>query len=155
MKNYTSLICNVQLLLYILNLIDTTLNDSAIKFLISNQSLQYGSSNVQSSVELSCTVINEGSFTFSWMGPNGVISNTDRTQLFLADTSRTSILTISQLNHSDSGIYTCMSSYRHTDLEDVPGKSSTVSLTLEGNLYVFTIVVIITFTQKYSYKSYP
>ena len=125
----------------------TSLNDSAIKFLISNQSLQYGSNNVQSSVELSCTVINEGSFTFSWMGPNGVISNTDRTQLFLADTSRTSILTISQLNLSDSGIYTCMSSYRHTYLSGVPSKSSTVSLTLEGNLYVF--IEFETSTHKY------
>ena len=105
--------------------------------MISDQSLQYGSSNVQSSVELSCTVINEGSFTFSWMGPNRVIANTDRTQLFLADASRTSILTISQLNLSDSGIYTCMSSYRHTLLSGVSSKSSRVSLTLEGNLYVF------------------
>ena len=120
--------------LCILNHIDTTLNGSKITFLIPDQSLQYGSNNVQSSVELSCTVINEGSFTFSWMGPNGVISNTDRTQLFLADTSRTSILTISQLNLSDSGIYTCMSSYQHDELEDVPSNTTTISLTLEGNL---------------------
>ena len=76
------------------------------------------------------------------MGPNGVIANTDRTKLVLADTSRTSIITISQLNISDSGIYTCMSSYRHSDLEDVPSKTATVFLTLEGNLYmsVFTII---------------
>ena len=120
--------------LCILNHIDTTLNRSAIKFLIPNQLLQYGSNNVQSSVELSCTVINEGSFTFSWMGPNGEISNTDRTQLFLADTSRTSILIISRLNLSDSGNYTCISSYQHKALEDVPSKTATVSLTLEGNL---------------------
>ena len=123
--------------------------------MISHQSLQYGSSNVQSSVELSCTVINEGSFTFSWMGPNGAISNTDRTKLFLADTSRTSILTISRLNLSDSGNYTCMSSYRHSDLEDVPSKTTTVFLTLEGNLYVCTIIFFITIAQKYSFKSYP
>ena len=105
--------------------------------MISNQFLEYGSNNVQSSVELSCTVINEGSFTFSWMGPNGVISNTDKTQLLLADTSRTSILTISRLNLFDSGSYTCLSSYQHSHLQDVPSKSSTVSLTLEGNLYVY------------------
>ena len=120
--------------LCILNHIDTTLNESAIMFLISNQSLQYGSNNVTSSVKLSCTVINEGSFTYTWMGPNGVIAKTDRTQLFLADTSRTSILIISRLNLSDSGNYTCMSSYRHSDLEEVPSKTATVSLTLEGNL---------------------
>ena len=61
---------------------------------------------VQSSLSLSCTVYNNGTFHWTWSGPavtNGVMS--------LSDTTRTSILTLSNVSYSDAGNYTCSASY--------------------------------------------
>ncbi|XP_019849808.1 PREDICTED: uncharacterized protein LOC109580750 [Amphimedon queenslandica] len=61
---------------------------------------------VQSSLNLSCTVVNNGTFNWTWTGPgvsNGVIK--------VADTTRTSILMLSNISAADAGNYTCSASY--------------------------------------------
>ena len=62
-----------------------------------------GPDNIQSSISLNCTVINNGSFEWQWEH-NGV-PVTD--QVFIEDATRTSILNIDQLSHSNEGNYTC------------------------------------------------
>ena len=62
-----------------------------------------GPDNIQSSISLNCTVINNGSFQWQWEH-NGV-PVTD--QVFIEDATRTSILNIDQLSHSNEGNYTC------------------------------------------------
>ena len=62
-----------------------------------------GPDNIQSSISLNCTVINNGSFEWQWEH-NGV-PVTD--QVFIEDATRTSILNIDQLSHSNQGNYTC------------------------------------------------
>ena len=69
-----------------------------------NQTLQ--PDTVQSSLNLSCTVVNNGTFNWTWTGPgvnNGVMK--------LADTTRTSILMLSNISAADAGNYTCSASY--------------------------------------------
>uniref|UniRef100_A0A1X7VDF7 Ig-like domain-containing protein n=1 Tax=Amphimedon queenslandica TaxID=400682 RepID=A0A1X7VDF7_AMPQE len=75
-----------------------------IQFLSPNETIVQDM--VQSSLSLSCTVDNNGTFHWSWSGPavtNGVIR--------LSDTTRTSTLTISNVSYSDAGNYTCTASY--------------------------------------------
>ena len=62
-----------------------------------------GPDNIQSSISLNCTVINNGSFEWQWEH-NGV-PVTD--QVFIEDATRTSILNIDQLSYSNEGNYTC------------------------------------------------
>ena len=79
-----------------------------------------------------CTISNNGSFRWSsWTGP-AVTSG--KTKVFFADTTRTSILSISRLSSDDNGTYTCTAEY------DIFGKtihrtSTTISLTLDGKNY--------------------
>ena len=65
--------------------------------------LTLGLGNIQSSISLNCTVINNGSFEWQWEH-NGV-PVTD--QVFIEDATRTSILNIDQLSYSNEGNYTC------------------------------------------------
>lgn len=69
---------------------------------------------MQSFIQLSCTVTNNGSFVWDWSGP---AVGTGRTQEFSVDTSRTSILNISSISANDSGIYTCTVYYKHSELD--------------------------------------
>ena len=80
--------------------LDTSFSAVPIQFLSPNETLVQD--KVQSSLSLSCTVNNNGTFHWSWSGPgvnNGAIS--------LSDTTRTSILTISNVSYNDAGNYTC------------------------------------------------
>ena len=82
-----------------------------------------GPDNIQSSISLNCTVINNGSFEWQWEH-NGV-PVTD--QVFIEDATRTSTLNIDQLSHSNKGNYTCSAN-------NSAGSSSRkrVNLTLTG-----------------------
>ena len=62
-----------------------------------------GPDNIQSSISLNCTVINNGSFEWQWKR-NG-LPVTD--QMFIEDATRTSILNIDQPSGSNKGNYTC------------------------------------------------
>ena len=107
-----------------------------IQFSRPNQTVyEYGHYNdIVSSVEISCTVAVEGSFSFTWTGPNGTITdNGDKIKIYSADTTRTSILRINQLSLMDNGTYSCEASYSHTMNFDVDSTTNTISLILGGN----------------------
>ena len=70
-----------------------------------NQTMQ--PDTVQSSLNLSCTVVNNGTFYWTWTGPG--VNNA--TVMKLADTTRTSILMLSNMSAADAGNYTCSASY--------------------------------------------
>ena len=64
-----------------------------------------GPNNLQSSVNISCTVVNDGSFEWQWQYNESI---PDRSQILIGDATRTSILTISKLRYSDTGNYSCI-----------------------------------------------
>ena len=64
-----------------------------------------GSDNIQSSISINCTVLNNGSFQWNWL-LNNTVPITDG--LFIEDATRTSILNITQLSYSNEGNYTCI-----------------------------------------------
>ena len=84
--------------------IDTSFTALPIVFMSPNQTLQ--PDTIQSSLSLSCSVDNNGTFHWTWTGPgvsNGVTQ--------AADTTRTSILMLSNVSTTDAGNYTCTASY--------------------------------------------
>ena len=66
-----------------------------------------GPDNLQSSVNLSCTVVNAGSFEWEWQYNENVLDLLGCSQVLIGDATRTSILTINRLNYTDAGNYTC------------------------------------------------
>ena len=70
-----------------------------------------GADNLQSSINLSCTVVNAGSFEWQWQHNGNMLGLSDRLQILIGDATRTSILTISQLRYSDAGNYTCQAKH--------------------------------------------
>ena len=70
-----------------------------------------GPNNIQSSVNISCTVVNNGSFEWQWQYNENVLDLPDRSQILIGDATRTSILTINKLRYSDAGNYTCIPKY--------------------------------------------
>ena len=68
--------------------------------------IQLRPNNIQSQINLTCTVEIEGSFEWVWSGP-GV----DVSQIVLTDTNRTSSITIPQLNTDSAGMYSCLAMY--------------------------------------------
>ena len=81
-------------------------------------------------MEISCTVTVEGSFSITWIGPNGTITDSEnKIKIYSADTTRTSILRINQLSLMDNGTYSCEASHSR----NVPGSSNnTFILFLKG-----------------------
>ena len=108
-------------------------------------SVRFGPSTVQSSLQLSCIVTNNGTFSWSWSGP---AVDKHKTQTLLADTSRTSILLISGVSADDNGIYTCTVQY--SNAIQIPGgqniiahtNSSNINLTLNGKIIISIIMLI-------------
>ena len=84
-----------------------------------------GPDNLQSSVNLSCTVVNTGSFEWQWQYNGNMLDLPGRSQILIGDATRTSILTINKLRYTDTGNYTCIVTdsletvnyTRHTNLE--------------------------------------
>ena len=105
-----------------------------IQFSRPNQTVEYGDNNdIVSSVEISCTVAVEGSFSITWAGPNGTITDSgDKIKIYSADTTRTSILRITQLSLMDNGTYSCEASYSHPMNFDVDSATNTITLILGG-----------------------
>ena len=62
---------------------------------------------VYSTISVSCTVINSGSFEWVWKHEGILLSTGDCHQLWTADATRTSILEISWPDYTDSGDYQC------------------------------------------------
>ena len=59
------------------------------------------------SIQLVCTVASEGSYTWQWERDNAVIVNEDYT-ITIGDGSRTTKLTINNLNFSHAANYECI-----------------------------------------------
>lgn len=118
--------------------LDPSFPATPIEFFTPNQILS--PETVQSSLSLTCTVTNNGTFIWSWSGP-GV----NKAVTKLTDTTRTSVLIVSNISSNDAGVYTCTASY--LGFGDIsanfyfPGfneiipmtTSNTVNLTLNGN----------------------
>ena len=90
-----------------------------------------GPDNPQSSVSISCTLVNSGSFEWMWEYEGSDIP-VDRSEVWIADATRTSILVINELRYTDSGNYTC--SAKHTTDNTYYNRS--VELILKGILYL-------------------
>ena len=71
-----------------------------------NRSIQLGPNNIRPQINLTCTVEIEGSFQWVWSGPGVDIS-----QVILADTNRTSYITIPQLSTDSAGMHSCLAMY--------------------------------------------
>ena len=94
--------------------------------------VHHNATDLVSSERLTCSVINEAAFEWSWTGPNGVSSN-----VFVADLTRTGVLQISSLSLSDAGDYNCTAAFLTAGAIPLPlpigsQNSSTISLQLEG-----------------------
>ena len=81
---------------------DPSFPATPIQFISPNQTEP---DSVQSSLSLTCTVDNNGTFRWSWTGP--AVNKAE----VLADTTRTSILMISNVSSSDAGNYICTAEY--------------------------------------------
>ena len=81
-----------------------------IQFLSSeaNEVIQPSAQDLASGVIVfTCTVSNQGSFSWLWKQNDTVINSDTKFQTFTADGTRTSKLIISQLNFMDGATYTC------------------------------------------------
>lgn len=122
---------------------DPSFPATPIQFISPNQTEP---DSVQSSLNLTCTVDNNGTFQWSWAGPavNKAVTK-------LTDTTRTSILTISNISSFDAGNYTCTASY--FGFGDVQGFNriplmttfNNITLILNGEflLYIYTNVLLL------------
>ena len=72
-----------------------------------NEVILLQSDNIQSQIDLTCTVDIEGSFQWVWSGPAAM----SMSQQVLANTNRTSSITLTQLSTEFAGIYTCTATY--------------------------------------------
>ena len=79
------------------------------------------SDNVQSEIELTCTVEIEGSFQWMWSGPATVSTS----QQVFANTNRTSTITLTHLSSGSAGTYECIATY---DPRSVPLGMSTSAM---------------------------
>ena len=62
-----------------------------------------------SSVRLTCSVINDAAFEWSWTGPNGAMISSS--SVLVADLTRTGILQILSLSLSNAGNYNCTAAF--------------------------------------------
>ena len=90
-----------------------------------------GPGNLQSSVNLSCTVVNAGSFEWQWEYNEDVLDFPDRSQILIGDATRTSILTINKLRYTNTGNYSCIV----MDLQETVNDTRRTNLELTGTNY--------------------
>ena len=72
-----------------------------------NEVIRLQSDNIQSQIDLTCTVEIEGSFQWVWSGPAAM----SMSQQVFANTNRTSSITLTQLSTEFAGTYTCTATY--------------------------------------------
>ena len=105
----------------------------------SNSMIQIPADDVMSTLNLSCTVTNEGLFQFQWTLPD--MTTIDST--WVADGSRTGILQVSGLRGNGEAEYVCQASYVPDGLPTgaSPSPSSrTMTLDFQGNVNVCVYV---------------
>ena len=90
-----------------------------------------GPDNLQSSVNLSCTVVNVGSFEWQWQYNESMLDLPGRSHILIGDATRTSILTINKLRYTDTGSYSCV--VKHS--QGTVSNTTLIKLELLGNDY--------------------
>ena len=70
--------------------------------------VRHNATDLVSSERLTCSVINEAAFEWSWTDPNGA---TISSNVFVTDLTRTGVLQISSLSLSDAGDYNCTAAF--------------------------------------------
>ena len=95
--------------------------------------IHLGPDSVVSTIEFTCTVVNEGFFQFDLTTPNEDVQY----QMSLADAGRTSIVEVSRLSADDAGEYVCEASYDpDTLVTETSTASRTITLELEGKVFL-------------------
>ncbi len=107
-----------------------------ITFVEGNTTMALGSENATSSIDLSCTVTNEGRFDITWTLPSAATTY----QRVSLDATRTSRLQVSRLTASHAGDYVCQASYAADAV--LPGQTAPldsiriITVNLEGKPYI-------------------
>ena len=126
----TCLIAHMHSLFVVLFCFSVSVPVENITFLEGDEVIQLGPvDNVVATIELSCTVANEGSFQFEWTFPPSVSAN--QYHIRTVDATRSSIVQISQLSLDNGGDYVCQASYSSGEGESA---SRTITLDLRGEL---------------------
>ena len=114
-------------------------SNGEITFLSVSSDIELGRDNLVSSVEVSCTVANDGRFSWSWTGPNGTALDPSHTSVSTADLTLTSILEIKNLTFGDAGQYTCTASkFDGSFINQVTARSSIIPISAEGTFVMVT-----------------
>ena len=101
-----------------------------------------GPERVQSNITFSCTVVNSGSFEWVWEYKGSQLpAGGGCYQVWTADATRTSILEISGLGHTDSGNYTCRVGQQGNTIQ----YNKTHELKLNGKHIDFLLLCRVTF----------
>ena len=107
--------------------------NNEITFLPTTDGIELGRDNLVSFVQVSCTVANDGLFSWSWTGPSGAALDTTDTSVLMANLTLTSILKINNFSLSDTGQYMCTASVSDgPDIYPETARSSTVDTSVAG-----------------------
>ena len=116
-----------------------------------DEMIQLQADNIQSQINLTCTVQIEGSFQWVWSGPVAV----DMSQQIFADTNRTTSITLTQLSTDSAGSYSCRAVY---DPQSLPmsvttnaNGSRTITLQFESK-YAIRCIMNICITLYYLHR---
>ena len=81
--------------------------------------------NINLTISLSCSVVNEGRFIWNWTLPSGEI----QPPTFILDTGRTSVI---EVTSNEAGDYQCRVGYSGLAGDPGPSATFTITLALEG-----------------------
>ena len=93
------------------------------------RAVSLGPDPVESSVELSCTVVNQGSYSWQWSFEGVHLTQPDT----LSDATRTSTITISSLSADKAGLYQCQATVGSQS------RAQNFSLRLDGKWRLYQI----------------
>ena len=80
-------------------------------------------------VSICCTVVNSGSFEWTWEHEGNLLPANDKYNILVVDATRSSVLKINKLQRSDSGKYSCIVNPQNSTIV----YTRAMNLSLEGN----------------------